>query len=81
MISLNSAWPCINGWNSAKESGVISMISLRPLNSVIMPCHSGDGNGSFQKPGHAGFAIITDTINNGRRFLFAPRLPNTGHCR
>ena len=29
----------------------------------------------------AGFAIITDTINNGSRFLFAPRLPNTGHCR
>jgi hypothetical protein len=27
----------------------------------------------------AQFAIITDTINKGRLFLFAPRLPNTGH--
>ena len=29
----------------------------------------------------AQFAIITDTINKGRLFLLASRLPNTGHCR
>ena len=28
---------------------------------------------------HSQFAMITDTINKGRLFLFAPRLPNTGH--
>ena len=51
------------------------------LHKVLANVDTSYQNHSFfqLETGPAQFAIITDTINKGRLFLFAPRLPNTGH--